>query len=535
VHQVRLIYAIFEGGGAKGIAHLGAVAAVEQANLAFAGVAGASAGAFVAALVAAGYRSTDLLDPNTPTHNLLAAHGVENPLALLGFQDWRRFNRVLRAARRQMWAAAFAGILGAFCVAPRSSLVLNALRRGLGHFSTDAVRDFVNDRIRERLADLWADSGKNPADVPDPVRFVDLDYETYPQLRPLKIIATDVMQMRPVLFDRTRTPEVPIGDAVAASIAIPLVFRPATVRGLPNEVGAALFVDGGLVSNLPFWVFGEEKLAVERGNPADPPVPIVAFTLVEETSGQPIPADSPSFFQFLARSARTGIFGSQVIAQSLLPDVVQVPLSTRLPLLGFDSPWVDIRADYISGRQCALRGLRIRFQIKPSFLNEHLRQAADMARGRVNELRKARGRPAVGQLRACVLEPIGRQSLRVTHGYNMDCDSDDRLMLDRRGHGAGEAFNNGDAVVMTFAAGSSPSFLTKYERALVRPGLRSAICIPIFSAIEEWERRPSERSAPLAILALDSDDDLSGEFSHPDFIDAMSETSVLISPAFQME
>ena len=41
--EVRLVYAIFEGGGAKGIAHLGAVAAVEQLELVFAGVAGASA------------------------------------------------------------------------------------------------------------------------------------------------------------------------------------------------------------------------------------------------------------------------------------------------------------------------------------------------------------------------------------------------------------------------------------------------------------------------------------------------------------
>jgi hypothetical protein len=115
----------------------------------------------------------------------------------------------------------------------------------------NAVRDFVNARVHERLRDLWAYSGRNPANV---IRFVDLDYETYPQLRPLKIIATDIPQMRPVLFDRIRTPNVPIGDAVAASIAIPIVFRPVAVRGLPNELGQALFVDGGLVSNLPFWV-----------------------------------------------------------------------------------------------------------------------------------------------------------------------------------------------------------------------------------------------------------------------------------------
>src|SRR5690242_15066964 len=276
--EARLIYAIFEGGGAKGIAHLGAVEAVELLDFSFAGVAGASAGAFVAALLAAGYRSNELLDPNTATSNLLGTQGL-TPLDLLGVQKWDEFNRVLRRPGRLAKGAMAAGLVGAFVVGPRAMRTLGGLWRSLGHFSTDGVRDFVNARIRERLGDLWAASGRNPDLVPDPVCFEDLDYATFSQLRPLKIIATDVLQMRPVLFDRDRTPRVPIGDAVAASIAIPLAFRPVTVRNLPAELGEALFADGGLVSNLPFWVFNEEKMAVERANPADPPVPIVAFKL----------------------------------------------------------------------------------------------------------------------------------------------------------------------------------------------------------------------------------------------------------------
>jgi predicted acylesterase/phospholipase RssA len=426
----RLIYAIFEGGGAKGIAHLGAVAAIEELQLSLAGVAGASAGAFVAALLAAGYRSTELLNPDTATSNLLATQGLE-PIDLLGADKWLSFNRMLRSANMLAKAAVLAGMPGAFCARPRSLVTLAMLSGGLGHFSTNDVRDFVNARVRERLRDLWASRGDNPNQVPDPVCFKDLDYEKFTQLRPLKIIATDVLQTRPILFDRIHTPDVPIGDAVAASIAIPVVFRPVTVRGLPSALGKALFVDGGLVSNLPFWVFSEEKMAVERANPADPPVPIIAFTLKEDPTAPPPPAPGttwrdrlgllvkaslkgallggivaligwaaayltfgttipsswwmagcvalftlaspavvalvsmwraqqarlqaaadkpPSFVPFLTQAVRTGIFGSQLVAQSLLRDVVQVPLFTRLTLLGFDRPWLDIRTDYISGR-----------------------------------------------------------------------------------------------------------------------------------------------------------------------------------------
>jgi predicted acylesterase/phospholipase RssA len=665
----RLIYAIFEGGGAKGIAHLGAVAAIEQLNLTLAGVAGASAGAFVASLLAAGYRSNELLDPGTPTSNLLAAQNL-GPLDLLDVRKWRRFNGMLRSTGWLAGAAMLAGAPGAFCVRPRAMLTLAFLGHGLGHFSTDAVRNFVNDRVRERLGDLWAAAGRG-GEVPNPVCFEDLDYVTYPQLRPLKIIATDVLHMRPVLFDRVRTPKVPIGDAVAASIAIPVVFQPVTVRGLPDDLGPALFVDGGLVSNLPFWVFGEEKMAVERANPGDPAVPIIAFTLKDEAppppprgpgkdlpdrvrfygeaslrgallglglallgwvarylaTGVTLPVSAwmiapvvffaltnmtwgrvrdygkaafaggllgfvlalvgtivwsfatgihsvgtavetafsqggalwiagttaffagvnlwrarqahlkaaagglPPFVPFLAKTVRTGIFGSQVVAQSLLRDVVQVPLVTRLTVMGFDRPWRDIRADYISGRQCALSKLRMTLQMRTDFFEQKLSEMVDLATQKLSQLR---GQP-VGPLRASVIEPFGGQSLRVTHSHNMENDADDHLTLDVRGDGAGKAYRNGDAVVIAFPTGFIPPFMTKYERALLRPTLRSAICIPIFDRIDAWERPPAERPKPLGVLSIDSDEDLSVQFANATFIGVMAGPSVLLSPAFKME
>ena len=58
-------YCIFEGGGAKGIAHIGALRALEDAKLDFAGFAGTSAGAIVAALAAAGYSSRELMSVAT--------------------------------------------------------------------------------------------------------------------------------------------------------------------------------------------------------------------------------------------------------------------------------------------------------------------------------------------------------------------------------------------------------------------------------------------------------------------------------------
>jgi predicted acylesterase/phospholipase RssA len=59
-------YGIFQGGGAKGYAHVGALKAAEERDIRFTRLAGTSAGAIVASLVAAGYSADELLDPSRP-------------------------------------------------------------------------------------------------------------------------------------------------------------------------------------------------------------------------------------------------------------------------------------------------------------------------------------------------------------------------------------------------------------------------------------------------------------------------------------
>ncbi len=66
--------AVFEGGGAKGIAHIGALKAIEEYGLHINKVAGTSAGSIIATLIALGYTADEMYDPKTGTgklpHNL---------------------------------------------------------------------------------------------------------------------------------------------------------------------------------------------------------------------------------------------------------------------------------------------------------------------------------------------------------------------------------------------------------------------------------------------------------------------------------
>src|SRR5436309_1810060 len=54
--------AVFEGGGVRGIGHVGAITVAEQLGYHWDYIAGTSAGAIVAALLAAGYSGTEMYD-----------------------------------------------------------------------------------------------------------------------------------------------------------------------------------------------------------------------------------------------------------------------------------------------------------------------------------------------------------------------------------------------------------------------------------------------------------------------------------------
>jgi hypothetical protein len=113
----RPIFAIFEGGGAKGVAHVGAIAAAEANGLTFVGVAGASAGAIVAALLAVGFKALELVDPTSPGADILSRSGV-GPTDLLGRRPWRRFKRLLKGGGWLAPRVALGGVGLSFLTAP---------------------------------------------------------------------------------------------------------------------------------------------------------------------------------------------------------------------------------------------------------------------------------------------------------------------------------------------------------------------------------------------------------------------------------
>jgi len=191
--------AVFEGGGVKGIAFIGALHEMEKAGYEWERIAGTSAGAIIASLLAAGYRSEELQEIFFRMHypDLLRGKG------------WRRIP-----------------LFGPF---------FNVLwHKGL--YGADHVEEFVADLLRRKGIERFRDlpPGK------------------------LRIIASDITEGRMLILpDDLRQYAIdplafPVARAVRMSASIPYFFQPCMLArsGVPHYI-----VDGGLLSNFPVWLF----------------------------------------------------------------------------------------------------------------------------------------------------------------------------------------------------------------------------------------------------------------------------------------
>lgn len=577
-NQYSSAYAIFEGGGAKALAHVGALRALEQVKLAVVGVAGTSAGAIIAALVAVGYKPDEIF--GSAQSHVLQKLGLGSPVDLLGRDKWTLFMGWKRRALTVLaWLVAgivlllFKGVLAALMsdVLPASrelaGLVINVLAilclviasilllaslwpvfRDRGIFDSKTIQDIVNRALRAKLLEYKSEGLID--EVPDTVLFEHIDPSRLMRFIPLKIVATNITDGELTLFDR-RTPHIPVGDAVAASAALPFAFKPATINGFTRTAGAD-FADGGLVSNMPSWVFRDEKKARERLETrygGRDRIPIYAFSLQTTDEEQTLPPAGRikraitycmrvvttgfSYFvrvvttgiSYFVRVLTTGIFGSQAVVEAFIPDLKVVPLETSLKTMAFDCTGAQAEAAVATGERIALDFLqreRLTEDVTAFVLDSiHAKVLAALV-----ELRGTKDLP---RIRVALIDPVCRTSetdivgFRVIAGANMDGDADDCLEIDLGGSIAPLAFHQNKAVFGEIGTRSPADLLmTKYERALLPSDLHSVIAIPIYA-------RPDEPERPRRVLAIDSDDDLSGEFKSKPFMDSLISASASAS------
>jgi len=232
--DVKKADAVFEGGGVKGIGLVGAVKKVEEEGYRFENVAGTSAGAIVAALIAAGYTASEL-------------RGVLESLDYRRFQDKSRMDRIP-------------------VVGPVLSLALNKGLYG-GKFVEGWVRELLEAKGVRTFGDLVMET-----------------YAGDPRYRyKLRVIASDVTRGTILVLPQEAAQygadpdRLSVARAVRMSAGIPFFFEPLWFQD--GNGGRNYIVDGGVLSNYPVWLFDEEG--------DEPAWPTFGFKLVEPGEGNP--------------------------------------------------------------------------------------------------------------------------------------------------------------------------------------------------------------------------------------------------------
>jgi len=230
----RHVDLVCEGGGVRGIALVGALAALEEHGYQPQNMAGTSAGAIVAALYAAGYTAAELRD-------------------VIAGQDFARFLDT--------------GWPGGIPLAGTPISLITRLGVYRGEVLYQRLRQLLAAKEVARFKDLRSPHADDPRSQDDP-RY---RYK-------VQVIASDVSARRLLILPYHAEAlgydpdELEVALAVRMSASIPFFFEPVRVHPPHLPQAEHVIVDGGLLSNYPIWFFDE---------PGPPRWPTFGLRLVE--------------------------------------------------------------------------------------------------------------------------------------------------------------------------------------------------------------------------------------------------------------
>ena len=203
---------VFEGGGVKGIAYVGALEKLNERGILqnIERVAGTSAGAMVAVLVGLGYNAKDICDI--------------------------------------LWSINFQNFMDSSWGYIRD---INRLINDYGWYKGDFVRDLMGGDIKDKTGDSETTFGQLQAMKEKGKPFKDIH-----------LIGADLSTGYSKVFNADTTPDVKIADAARVSMSIPLFF--AAVKGVNGD--DHVYVDGGLLDNFAVKVFDRLNYVYDEVN-----------------------------------------------------------------------------------------------------------------------------------------------------------------------------------------------------------------------------------------------------------------------------
>jgi NTE family protein len=212
LHDYHFRNLVFEGGGVKGIAYVGALEVLNKEGILpnIERVAGTSAGAMIAVLVGLGYTTEE----------------ISNILWDLNFKEFLDSN----------WG-----------------LVRNTKRllEDYGWYKGDFFRNLMADFIEAKTG-----NGESTFNDIEEMR------EKGKAFREITLIGADLSTGYSKVFNAALTPDVKVADAARISMSIPLFF--AAIKGIGGD--DHIYVDGGLLDNYAIKVFDRVSYVTDEAN-----------------------------------------------------------------------------------------------------------------------------------------------------------------------------------------------------------------------------------------------------------------------------
>lgn len=272
---------VFEGGGAKGSAFVGALTALKSAGHTTRRLVGTSAGAITAALLAAGYTPEEMLAAVNEKQNGKPRFStfMDHPRAADFDQQQREASDTIRAVQA-LHVPMLAGevLVKLLLDTPLYPTLFSIVECG-GVYAGTVFLSWLSEKLAAKgvastdtLATVFA---KKQVD--------------------LSVVASDTSDMELLVLNHRTAPDVPLIWAVRMSMSIPLVWREVVWQDSWGPYQGRtkthnIIVDGGVLSNFPIRLIAES--VPEIMGDTDPAVALNLGLLLDETL--PVPGVDPT-------------------------------------------------------------------------------------------------------------------------------------------------------------------------------------------------------------------------------------------------
>lgn len=322
-------YAVFEGGGIKGIAFAGAITSATKNNIHFIGYGGASAGAVIAFLATIGYSGSEIKDAVKEINfeNILEKSSNTNTKHITKTLDIIKNALSIKKECKISKGIVYFSIASIFLTSKLYTPIIDVLKK------VNSKKGIHNTSgLKKELIKLFLK--KNP-EYNNPEEMTFSDHYRYTKID-LKILATDLETGSAIEFSVKKTPNEFLFDCLVASCSYPVFFEPSYIKNYT-------LVDGGLSCNLPTYLFH---------NTTDNKIPIYAFDL--QLDSPPVNLNNKNLMHHISSLVHSSLDASNTIISQVVGGIsIPIKVPKNIDTLKFSVGKEKIDDLYTSGYDSA--------------------------------------------------------------------------------------------------------------------------------------------------------------------------------------